>query len=281
MTGAPASGHRHRCPAGRRAGAGPGSMSTTSAIVAAALLLALLPGSVSAHLSGEDSLRGCFSFGDPTPFGFLLAYFPPLLVQRGIELKEFIRDTAFLSIRRTYGDTRAVDAVFCRSMRMTENNTAMALLLSAIATMDHRVIGVKSRVFRLFFPLSDESVGEFSLRLAHLPSRIYADSPGGVPGDRDKLQHFFGSAFLTFAFESRESADRIGMSVETGEEIFIVGGVNDPRDVRANRQGQRFGLALLADAHRLPSEFLTPLRRARPQDTTRSQPQKDMRKEHP
>ena len=228
------------------------AMTVTAGI---ALLMLLWCPALESQPAGTDSLKGCFSFGEPSPYSFLLAYFPPLFIERGVELKEFIRDPAFLNVRRLAGDTRAVDAIFCRSMQMTEGNTAMALLLAAIATVDHRVIGIKSSIFRLFFPLSDESAEEFSLRLRHLPARIYTDSPRG--GDRDKLQHFFGSAFLAFVFESRESSDRVGSAIEDGEELFIIGGTKDSRDVRANRQGQRFALALLDDSHRFPSEFLT------------------------
>ena len=36
-----------------------------------------------------------------------------------------------------------------------------------------------------------------------------------------------------------------------------MGGVNDDRDVRANREGQRFGLRLLSDPGAFPSSFLS------------------------
>ncbi len=116
---------------------------------------------------------------------------------------------------------------------------------------------MKIPVFQFYVPLSNESQEEFDLRVSMLPSRLYPDTPPGAAGDHDKLQHFFGSAFLTVAFESESGADRTGVFVEEGEEIFIVGGVNDERDLRADRDGRRFGRALLEDNRLFPSHYLT------------------------
>jgi hypothetical protein len=46
------------------------------------------------------------------------------------------------------------------------------------------------------------------------------------------------------------------MFVEWGEDRFVVGGSYDDRDVRANWQGQEFGLRLLTDRRAVPSLFL-------------------------
>lgn len=202
-----------------------------------------------------DSLAPYFQFDDVAPLSCLFTYFPPLFIQHGIELKSFIRSKIFREIRQREGDPRAVDAIYIKAMQMTNNNTAMALLISAIACFDHQMVGIKIPVFNFYFPISNESDEQFARRLRRLPVKLYPDSPAEQSGDRDKLQHFLGSAFLTFIFESRDAAFRIGDFVEKGEEAFIVGGVNDDRDRRANRQGQDFGIALLDDNHRLPSEF--------------------------
>jgi len=204
----------------------------------------------------QDSVSVYFQFKDASPFSCLFAFFPSSLIQNGIELKSFLRGKAFLKLRQRFGDPRAVDAIYVRSMRLTNNNTALALLLASIATFDHRMVGFKVPMLKLFFPLSDESDGDFLNRVNNLPAHIYRDGPAGRTGDRDKLQHFFGSAFLTFIFESRNSAERFGMFIEKGEDAFIVDGMLDPRDIRANHQGQQFGLALLVDNHHFPSEFL-------------------------
>ena len=205
-----------------------------------------------------DSLGAYFRFEDSPPLSCLFEYIPPFFIQHGIELKEFIRSRTFRTIRERFGDVRGVDAIFVRAMRMTNNNTAMALLMSTIACFDHSVVGIKVPVLSIYLPLTSEPENEFERRVRQLPSRLYPDTPDNTAGDRDKLQHFLGSAFLAFVFESGDAAMNFGEFVEQEEEAFIVGGINDNRDLRADRQGQRFGIALLDDNHRLPSEFLKP-----------------------
>lgn len=212
-----------------------------------------------AQPKGVDStaqFESYLTLHDDAPLSCLLTYFPPLFIQHGIELKAFLRSRTFRRLRENLGDLRSLDALYVRAMQLTDNNTAVALLLSTIATFDHRLVGLKVPVFQFYFPLSDESQEEFDLRVNSLPRRFYRDTPDATAGDRDKLQHFFGSAFLTLVFESEAGAERIGMFVEEGEDAFIVGGVNDDRDLRADREGQRFGKALLDDIRRMPSEFL-------------------------
>jgi len=136
---------------------------------------------------------------------------------------------------------------------LTNNNTGVSLFLLLAAVLEHRTIGLKVPVFNLIFPLTNESDGDFRRRVRNLPAQLYSDTPH--EGDKDKLQHFFGSAFLAFVFESRGSADRVGAFIEEGEDAIIVEGQADPRDMRANRQGQRFGLALLENNRRYPSKF--------------------------
>jgi hypothetical protein len=206
--------------------------------------------------SSPDSLDAYFTFEDSSPLSCLTTWFPSLFIQYGLDLKDFVRSDTFAGIRRARGDAHAVDAIFVRAMQLTNNNTAVALFLSAVATFDHRDVSLKVPVFALAFPLSDESAEDFSARVKNLPIRLYDDTPGGATGDRDKLQHFFGSAFLAFAFESNEASMRVGEFVEEGEGAFIVGGADDDRDRRADRQGQAFGAALLENCRRFPSAFL-------------------------
>lgn len=203
------------------------------------------------------------SVPDFSPFGFLLTYFPSELIGNGIELKSYVRSRRFRDLRKSFGDLRAVDAIYIRALRLTDGNTGMALLYSSIAAMDHRIVGIKIPLLKLFLPLSNESAEEFGSRVANLPSHFYVDVPQNEAGDRDKLQHFFGSAFVAYTFESRGAAERIGNFIEWGEDAFIVDGAYDKRDLRANLQGREFGLALLNAARAeagspiLPSVFLT------------------------
>ena len=191
----------------------------------------------------------------PEVLSFFAPFFFPKIIQDSYRLKEYVLSNEFADFRRTYGDVYAIDALFDRAMRFAWNNVPEALLISFLSTMDHEKFGVRLPFIGpiLWVPLTSEFHEEFRERLRALPSYLYPDTP--PEGDRDKLQHFFGSALVTYVTESREAGERVGYFIEWGEDKFIVGGVMDERDMRANRQGQQFGLRLLDDDSTRPSDF--------------------------
>jgi hypothetical protein len=103
-------------------------------------------------------------------------------------------------------------------------------------------------------PLTLEKDSVFVQRFKHLPSRIYADTP--KEGDKDKLQHFFASAYLTYISEAPKLTRTTGNLVEWGEAKIVVGGTDDPRDKRANKHGESFGRDLIVVKTLLPSDYL-------------------------
>ena len=190
-----------------------------------------------------------------------VSFFAPLLVpikivQDEAALRDFLVSPEFTSYRREKGDVPAVDMLFRHGLDLCWGNTGEALLICMLATFEHRTLGLRIPVIGmvLWLPLTGEYKDEFDRRVRALPSLLYGDTP--PEGDRDKLQHFFGSAFLTVLFESPDAADDVGQFIEVEEEAFIEGGVNDARDVRANKEGQRFGLTLMSHREALPSEFI-------------------------
>jgi hypothetical protein len=128
-----------------------------------------------------------------------------------------------------------MDMIYLRAMNEAGGDIGAALFASLIATFEHRKIPF---TFGLSLPLTLESDASFTRRVDRLPRRLFADRPEG--DDRDKLQHFFASAWLAWGLDNGEIADVIGLAVEAGEHAFIAGGANDRRDVRANRLGHLF-----------------------------------------
>jgi hypothetical protein len=127
-----------------------------------------------------------------------------------------------------------------------------------MASVEHQNIDIRMPlVGSVRMPLSFEEDSLFKSRINNLPVRVYPDSPNDAHGDKDKLQHFFGSAYLAYASESPEFARSTGNVVEWGEAQFVVGGADDPRDRRANKQGARFGHDLLSVKTLLPSDYLS------------------------
>lgn len=207
---------------------------------------------------GPDGLTWNYDEGEKEKFSlirFIGGLFTPDLIKETRQIRAYVRDPRFSVLMSRCGDMRAVDAIYLKALKIADHNIARALFLSMVATLDHQNVDLKIPVLgTLGVPLTFEEDSLFKARYGSLPSRLYFDTPAG--GDKDKLQHLFGSAYIAFASESRELARSSGDFVEWGEAKFVVGGVDDPRDRRANKQGERFGHDLLTVKNLLPSDYL-------------------------
>jgi hypothetical protein len=210
-----------------------------------------------------DSVASCWNINiDSCNYPSYLSSFidnvePPILsdVQT---VRAYIRDQRFQDLRKHYSDVCSIDFIYLKALQATHHDMARALFVSFLAVLEHRIIQIKMP-FRLTIPvlLTMETDIAFNARLRHLPNNIYSDSPRGIARDRDKLQHFFGSAYLSFVLENPEAVHTIGDILEWAEPGMVVGGENDPRDKRANLQGEQFGRDLLIVNTLLPSDYLT------------------------
>jgi hypothetical protein len=189
--------------------------------------------------------------------GFVGDLFTPQLVKDTRRIRNYVRDPRFAELLKVCGDWRAADAIYMKSLVISEYSIGRALFLSMMATLEHQQVEVDMPVVgSMTMPLTFEPDSQFASRLRNLPTRIYSDTPAAPDGDRDKLQHFFGSAYLAHASESPEIARSTGNVIEWGEAKYVVGGVSDPRDKRANKQGETFGHDLLFVRNLLPSDYL-------------------------
>lgn len=227
-------------------------------------LAAVIGGAARGQCGAEpapDGLTWEFDEGESEPFsltGFLGNVLTPQLIKDTRAMRSYVRDPRFAELRRRCGDLRAVDGIFQKALRVSEFSIGRALFLAMLASLEHQTVHVDMPVAgAVGLPLTFEEDSLFQARVRNLPTRLYDDSPGGEAGDRDKLQHFFGSAYLAYASGSPEFARATGNFVEWGEARMIVGGVDDDRDRRANKQGETFGHDLLYVKTLLPSDYLT------------------------
>lgn len=183
----------------------------------------------------------------------------PVMLNNVQQLKLLIRGDEFKEIRVRHGDRHAVDVMFRWAEQLSWNNRGVALFIAFLSSIDHRNVGFRIPLLGplLWLPLSGEFQEEFEERLRAMPVDLFPDSPRGQAGDRDKLQHFFGSAFLAYVFGGADAAERIGEFIEWGEDAFVVDGVYDLRDKEANARGRRFAARLREDYAALPSADMT------------------------
>jgi hypothetical protein len=209
----------------------------------------------------SDSLSWNFDEGESKEFfigTFLSDLFTPQIIVDIKHIRKYLLDERFQVLRNQCGDMRTIDAIYLKSLKIADYNIARALFLSFMAVLEHRKVDVKMPIIGVFtMPLTFEHDTVFSTRINHLPVQVYSDSPKGAAGDRDKLQHFFGSAYISYVSEAPGFARMTGNLIEWGEALFIVGGTDDQRDKRANKHGECFGRDLLVVQTLLPSDYLT------------------------
>jgi hypothetical protein len=219
------------------------------------------PGLLKAQCDDSPAPDGLtWEYDPPTePFsvvGFLRDALTPQVITETRFIRSYVRDEQFRVMMDRCGEMRAVDAIYLKALRITEYEISRALFLSLMAVLEHRNVEFELPFGgSLAVPLTFEADSLFRARYRHLPSRIYPDTP--PEGDRDKLQHFFASAYIAFVSDSPTLARASGNAVEWGEARFIVGGADDPRDRRSNKHGEWFGRDLLTVKTLLPSDYLT------------------------
>jgi hypothetical protein len=96
----------------------------------------------------------------------------------------------------------------------------------------------------------------FKLKVSHLPSKIFFDSPEGFFGDKDKLPHFFGNAFLSYNIALFNLSKFLSILVELFEESFKVDGSVSTRDLLIGNLGELFGRELSDKGKRMPSKYI-------------------------
>ncbi len=181
-------------------------------------------------------------------------FFLPSVVVRTYDLRAFIVQLPPLPVSAEAHRER-INIIWDHAVFLADGNIDEALFAAAAATLPYHsfpaYLPLLGWVIRV--PVSTESEEEFRKRLMNLPSRLYDNGKDG--SDRDKLPHFFGSAWLQYRFHSEFLTAASGEMIEMGEKFFKLEGAYDERDIDANARGRAFGAALLNGESRRPSEY--------------------------
>ncbi|MBS1902351.1 MAG: hypothetical protein JSS75_01445 [Bacteroidetes bacterium] len=173
----------------------------------------------------------------------------------GAELRTFLRSNTWRAYAATRPDSTLMNDIFSLAFMRSGGNRREAVFASALAVLEHRTIPLRLPFGgELDLPLTLETETNFERRVASLPTHVYSERVE----DRDKLQHFFFSAYLEQSIGTSWIVSALGSLIETGEELFVIGGANDARDRHANADGVRFARALARDPNVRPTDCLTP-----------------------
>ena len=174
-------------------------------------------------------------------------------------LSEFIASDYFLELKATNKDLSLVDSMYLRTIRYYDYDYQEALLALTFATIPFRKVPLVVPLInaRIYYPLISANDSISNLKNQNLPGRLFYDSPTDTGGDKDKLAHFFGNAFIGYAENILKLADVFGYFVEAFEEDFKAQSEVDFRDVDVNWYGVLFGEMLETNKNVLPSQIMT------------------------
>ena len=173
-------------------------------------------------------------------------------------LSNFIASEYFLILKKTHPDIALVDSIYLRAVEFADEDYSEALLALTFATIPYKEVPLEGPIFNnlMYFPLTSADDSTFVLKNKNLPKELYYDSPKTDYGDKDKLAHFFGNAFLSYSIIIFDLANGFGYFVESFEEDFKVQSKVDYRDLEVNNNGSLFGKLLLDNKNLLPSDII-------------------------
>lgn len=173
-------------------------------------------------------------------------------------LSAFIASDYFLELKMTNSDLALVDSIYLKAIQFYKNDYEEALLALTFTTIPYQKVPILLPLLkiRLYYPLISACDSIANLKNQNLPSRLFYDSPDNDYGDKDKLAHFFGNAFIGYAENILKLADVFGYFVEAFEEDFKAQSEVDFRDVDVNWYGVLFGDMLETNKDILPSQIM-------------------------
>jgi hypothetical protein len=174
-------------------------------------------------------------------------------------LSDFIASEEFLELKKDKTDLTLVDSIYLRAVEFYENDYEEALLALTFTTIPFRKVPLVVPLInaKIYYPLISANDSISNLKNKNLPSRLFYDTPRDTGGDKDKLAHFFGNAFIGYAENILKLADVFGYFVEAFEEDFKAQSEVDFRDVDVNWYGVLFGEMLELNKNILPSQIMT------------------------
>jgi hypothetical protein len=174
------------------------------------------------------------------------------------EISIYIASGYFKEISASVNDLALIDSIYLKALSLNNYDYSETLLALCFATIPYREVPIRIPLLNLIvnYPLLSAPDSVYQMKNENLPMNIFFDSPQDNYGDKDKLAHFFGSAFLSYNSLFFDLGNLFGYFVEAFEEDFKVQSSIDERDLITNNLGFIFGSLLKSNKKILPSSIL-------------------------
>jgi len=173
-------------------------------------------------------------------------------------ISAFIASDYFKEISTSINDLTLVDSIYLKALSFNDYDYSETLLALSFATIPYKEVPIRIPLLNLiiYYPLTSAYDSVYQMKNKNLPKDIFFDTPENNFGDKDKLAHFFGAAFLSYNSLFFDLGDLFGYFVEAFEEDFKVQSSIDERDLITNNLGDNFGKLLKGNKKILPSRVL-------------------------
>ncbi|MCX8009961.1 MAG: hypothetical protein N3A61_02315, partial [Ignavibacteria bacterium] len=165
------------------------------------------------------------------------------LYTKTLKLINYIASENFHKLRETTTDFERIDSIFGYALTICNNDYSDALKICAIGTIPYTEFQVITPILKFKFDVFIFKEIDKYLHMSmvnNLPEKFFDDSPNSIDSDKDKLPHFFGSAYLSYNINKSFSLF-VGSLVERLEAKFKIDSKIDERDLRMNYIGAEFG----------------------------------------
>lgn len=154
-------------------------------------------------------------------------------------------------------DLQKIDSIYLQQINYQKKDFKEALLSLTFTLVPVRKVNIKFPILGMInYPLVSVNDSLFRIKNKFTPKNIFFDTQLNEFGDKDKLSHFFGSAFIAYSSNIFDFGDLIGYFIEVFEENFKVQSSIDKRDMMVNNLGKIFGELLKKNKNILPSQIL-------------------------
>lgn len=174
------------------------------------------------------------------------------------EITKYIASEHFKEMSLNTNDLQLVDSIYIFALTKNNYDYKETLLSLTFALVPFKKVPIQIPFTKIIinYPLISSEDSIFHLKNKNLPKYFFIDSPRNDFGDKDKLAHFFGNAYLSYSTLFFEITNFIGYFVEVFEENFKVDSKIDYRDLYVNNLGKIFARKLKANKNILPSDIL-------------------------
>ena len=172
-------------------------------------------------------------------------------------ISQYIASDEFVELKNKIGDIAATDSIYLEALKINGYDNSEALLSLMFATVPYNKVPIQVPLLKsiIYYPLISDDEQTYLKKNDNLPRYLFLDTPKDNYGDKDKLAHFFGSAFLSYESNIFDLGKLIGYFVEAFEESFKVQSSVDVRDLDVNEYGRLFGDLLKENNKIMPSQI--------------------------